>query len=76
MRYRTDEAPDPDQPYGALVHGMITGSTILSIGIGAILLYIAVRGRSLWLGTWSVGLVLSSVVYLIGDAAGWWWFRI
>ena len=52
------------------MHSMLTLSMILAIVIG-ILLYVAGRhGKIMWLKVWSVGLVVSSVLYLVGDLGG------
>lgn len=70
MRYLEDAAPNPDLPYGESMHSMLTLSMVLAIGIGIVLYAAGRHGKILWLKVWSVGLVISSLVYLLGDFAG------
>lgn len=70
MRYREGQGPDPDAPYGALMHDMLTLSMLIGVVVGVCLLVLGRRGRSLWLTVWSAGLVLCSVLYLGADAIG------
>ena len=70
MRYLEGAAPNSDLPYGESMHSMLTLSMLLAIVIG-IVLYLAGRhGKILWLQVWSVGLVICSLAYLIGERTG------
>jgi len=72
MRYRSDGAgPDADFPYSEGMHSMLSVSMVLSIFIGAILLFLGIRGRIMWLSWWSGGLMVCALAYLVGDFAGW-----
>ncbi|MBX2878744.1 MAG: hypothetical protein KTR32_02370 [Granulosicoccus sp.] len=67
MRYREGSPPDPQLPYGESMHAMLTLSMVLGIVIG-LCLYIAGRyGKILWMKTWSIGLIVCSVLYLMAD---------
>ncbi len=70
MRYRDGEQLDPEYPYTEGMHTMITVSAVLSVLIGAILLWLSLKGRVMWLTAWSGGLIVASLVYLIGDFVG------
>jgi len=67
MRYRENQPPDPEQPFGASMHNMLDFSMVLAFLIGLALLLIARHGRVLWLTVWSVGLLVASVGYLLID---------
>lgn len=71
MRYPENAPPDPAVPYGDTMHDMLTLSMVLSIVIGACLFLAGRHGNILWLKAWSVGLILCSVLYLVGDMIGW-----
>lgn len=68
MRYLEDAPPDVDAPYAESMHNMLTLSMWLSIVIGIVLLFAGRHGKILWMTTWSIGLILCSVTYLVGDA--------
>lgn len=70
MRYLENAPPDPDLPYGESMHSMLTLSMILAIVIGSILYAAGRHGKILWLKVWSVGLIVCSLLYLIGERAG------
>ena len=70
MRYLENSAPNPDLPYGESMHSMLTLSMVLAIVIGTVLYAAGRHGKILWLKVWSIGLVISSLGYLIGDLAG------
>jgi len=70
MRYLDGAPPNPDIPYGESMHNMLTLTMVMSIVIG-ICLYIAGRhGNIMWMKAWSLGLIVLSVLYLIGDLLG------
>lgn len=64
MRYREGQAPDPENPYGKTIHDAVDISMALGIVIGFILIWMAVKGRIIWLSIWSVGLVLLAIYFL------------
>ncbi len=70
MRYLEDAAPNPDLPYGESMHSMLTLSMLLAIVIGIVLYAAGRHGKILWLKVWSVGLVICSLAYLIGERTG------
>ena len=70
MRYLENAPPDPNLPYGESMHSMLTLSMILAIVIGSILYAAGRHGKILWLKVWSVGLIVCSLLYLIGERAG------
>ena len=67
MRYRVGQEVDPQQPYGESIHGALTVTMWLSIVIGVILFLLGRRGKVMWLTVWSVGLIISSIIYLVND---------
>lgn len=67
MRYLENAPPDPNIPYGESMHDMLTLSMWMSIVIGICLFIAGKYGNILWMKAWSLGLILCSVVYLIGD---------
>jgi len=70
MRYLDGAPPNPDIPYGESMHNMLTLTMVMSIVIGTCL-YIAGRhGNIMWMKAWSLGLIVLSVLYLIGDLLG------
>jgi len=70
VRYPDGQLPDPDAPYGATMHDMITLSMVFGIVIG-VCLYLAGRhGDVMWMKVWSVALLGLSVAYLGADAVG------
>lgn len=70
MRYLEDAPPNPDLPYGESMHSMLTLSMVLAIVIGIILFAAGRHGKVLWLKVWSVGLIICSLFYLIGERTG------
>ncbi len=70
MRYLEGQAPNPDIPYGASMHDMITLSMVISLIIGVCLFLAGRHGSILWMKVWSVGLILLSSAYLIAQASG------
>lgn len=70
MRYLEGSPPDPTIPYGQSMHDMLTLSMYLSIVIGLCLYAAGRHGNILWLKTWSLGLIVCSVIYLAGDYLG------
>lgn len=70
MRYREGQAANTDYAYTENMHHVLTGTMGLSVVIGIVLLALGIRGRVLWLKSWSVGLIVSALLYLVGDARG------
>ena len=70
MRYLEDAPPNPDLPYGESMHSMLTLSMVLSIVIGICLFAAGRHGKVVWLQVWSVGLIICSVLYLLGEQLG------
>jgi len=70
MRYPEGQEPNPLYPHSESMHHMLTLSMLLSIVVGVVLFFLGRRGKILWMQVWSAGLVLCSLAYLIGDAAG------
>ena len=68
MRYRDGQAPDPNFPHTEGMETILMFSVILSLIVGLVLLAISLRGRVIWLGCWSAGLVVCSVVYIAYSA--------
>lgn len=65
MRWREGQEVDPEYPYGEGTHMVMNVAYGMSIPIGLLLLWLAFRGRILWLKVWSVGLMLLGVGILI-----------
>jgi len=75
MRYSEEQALDPMQGMQVYsqsdgLHFMLNFTVSLALVIGMILFWLARRGRVLWLGVWSVGLVIFSIAYLVAAAFG------
>lgn len=64
MRYREGQDPDPHYAYGKATHDAVDFSMVLGVAIGLILLWMAFKGRILWLKVWSVGLICLAVYFL------------
>lgn len=76
MRYESTEAALavtelPPYPQSEGLHFMLNFTVTLALVVGLVLLWLGRRGRILWLQVWSVGLVVFSIAYLVGAAAGW-----
>lgn len=61
MRYRI--GADPGSGAQA-TDDMLLLTVIFSLIIGVVLIWLARRGRQMWLMVWSVGLVIASVAYM------------
>jgi hypothetical protein len=74
MRYEASEGiPPSGMPVYSEsdgLHFMLNFTVALALLIGIALWWLARQGRVLWLQVWSIGLVLFSVAYLGGAAAG------
>lgn len=70
MRYREGEEVDPDNPYTANTHMALDMAYGMSIPIGLVLLWLAIRGRVMWLKVWSIGLMLLGVGILVFENFG------
>jgi hypothetical protein len=67
MRYETqDNTPLLDPVYAQTegLHFMLNFTVVLALMIGAVLLWLGLKGRVLWLQVWSLGLILASLGYL------------
>lgn len=62
-RYRIDEQAGVEGGYAG-DELMVLFTVLLSLAIGAALVWISWRGRQIWLLTWSAGLIVASVAYL------------
>ena len=67
MRVREGELVDPDNPYPDSTYLMLDFAYGMAIPIGLILLWMAVKGKILWLKVWSVGFIAIGLVLLLGD---------
>jgi hypothetical protein len=65
MRYREGELEDPDNPYPQSTMAMMEAAYWMSIPIGLILLWLAIKGRVMWLKVWSVGLMSLGIGILV-----------
>lgn len=70
MRYPIGSPPDPGLPYGESMHDMLTLSMVLSIIIGICLFLAGRHGNILWMKAWSIGLIVCSILYLVGESVG------
>ncbi len=64
MRYREGEIVDPNQPYTENTLKIMELSYWMSIPLGIILLWLAIKGRLMWLKVWSVGLIILGITML------------
>lgn len=71
MRY-SEESPQqlPIYSQSESLHFMLNFTVLLALFIGILLFWLARRGRVIWLGVWSAGLVVFSLVYLGAAAMG------
>lgn len=67
MRWREGEEVDPDYPYTEGTHMIMNMAYSMSIPIGLLLLWLAFKGRILWLKVWSVGLMVLGIGFLISE---------
>ncbi len=70
MRYREGQEVDPNQPYPESTLMMLDVAYGMSMPVGLILLWMAIKGRVMWLKVWSVGLMLLGVGTLIATKLG------
>ncbi len=70
MRYREGQEVDPDNPYTENTHMMLEMAYWMSIPVGLVLLWMAIKGRVMWLMVWSVGLIALGVGILINEHFG------
>ncbi len=61
MRYRIGDDPTSGT---TVTDDMLLFTVIFSLVIGILLIWMARRGRQMWLVVWSAGLVLSSIAYI------------
>lgn len=71
MRYE-DSIANGSQIYSQSegLHGMLMFTVAMALFVGSVLLFLGLRGRVLWLTTWSAMLVALSVLYLGADLLG------
>jgi hypothetical protein len=71
MRYENSLAAS-EQLYSQSegLHGMLLFSVSTALVVGIVLLVLGLRGRVLWLTTWSAMLIVLSVMYLGADLLG------
>lgn len=65
MRYRIGEEVDPDNPYTESTQNLMEMSYWMSIPLGLLLLWLAFKGRVMWLKAWSVGLIVLGIILLV-----------
>lgn len=70
MRYREGQEVDPDNPYTENTHMMLEMAYWMSIPVGLVLLWMAIKGRVMWLMVWSAGLIALGVGILINEHFG------
>ncbi len=63
MRYKIDSTTG--LPITETSPGMLGATVLLALVIGVVLLFVGKRGKQLWIVVWSIGLIISSVLYLI-----------
>ncbi len=61
MRYRIGADPASG---AAVTDDMLLLTVVIGLVVGIVLIWLARFGRQMWLMAWSVGLVLSSIVYI------------
>jgi len=62
VRYREDIPPEQWAVNAS--DDMLLFTMLLAIVIGCILIWLGVKGRQLWLVTWSIGLILVSLGFI------------
>ena len=67
MRWREGQEVDPDHPYTEGTHMMLDMAYWMSIPIGLILLWMAIKGRIMWLKVWSIGLMALGIGILVNE---------
>ena len=67
MRYREGQQVDPDNAYTENTHMMLEMAYWMSIPVGLVLLWMAIKGRIMWLKVWSVGLMLLGCGILVHE---------
>ena len=67
MRVREGQEVNPDHPYPDSTYLMLDFAYGLSVPIGLLLLWMAFKGKVMWLKVWSVGLIILGVTLLVGD---------
>ena len=65
MRWREGQEVDPDNPYPESTQMMMEMAYWMSIPIGLALLWIAFKGRMMWLKVWSLGLMALGIGILV-----------
>jgi hypothetical protein len=60
MRYQENIPPEQLTLHAS--DDMLLFTAVLSILIGSILIYLGHKGRQLWMVTWSIGLIICSVL--------------
>ncbi len=70
MRWREGQEVDPEYPYTEGTHMMMNFAYGMSVPIGLVLLWLAFKGRVMWLKVWSVGLMVLGVGFLVLENFG------
>jgi hypothetical protein len=70
MRYTDNQALEPLYVNSPGMQYTLLFTVVLAFFIGAVLLYLGRRGRVLWLTVWSIGLMLSSLAYVVAYLGG------
>lgn len=70
MRYTDPAVTEPLYINSSNLQNTLLFAVVLAFFIGAVLLYLGRRGRVLWLTVWSIGLMLSSLLYIGAYFAG------
>ena len=67
MRWREGQEVDPNNPYTEGTHMRMDMAYWMSLPIGLALLWMAIKGRVMWLKVWSVGLIALGIGILITE---------
>jgi hypothetical protein len=70
MRYSDPAVAEPLYINTPNMQYTLLFAVVLAFFIGAVLLYLGRRGRVLWLTVWSIGLMISSLIYVGAYFAG------
>ena len=74
MRYQEDIQTgvlmEPVYQDASNLHAVLLFTVVLAFFIGWILLWLGRHGRVMWLTVWSIGLIISSVLYIGAELMG------
>jgi hypothetical protein len=65
MRYRVGDDPASGT---TVTDDMVLVTVVIGLIVGIVLVWLAQRGRQMWLLVWSTGLVLASLAYIAWTA--------